>query len=441
MKSLAVLFVTTILAIILTGKLLFSFSLSFLFFYGFTATTLLATLFIVSHFFYRDPYLEAIKNNIKPDHKRKATCIVAVRNEEDIIDRCILSLINQTYPNLEIIIVDDKSTDKTAQIIREYSISSKIRALFLTVNVGKKKAISKAIEVSTGEIFIFSDSDSVLEPQAVEKIMTIFEASSETGAISGHCRALNAQENFYTKVQDSWYEGQFSVRKAFESIFGAVTCVSGPLAAFRRETIFNFIPAWENDRFLGKEFKFATDRTLTGFVLGNKWVGDKLKKKYKTSRFVTSVDYPLKEWKIVYSKSTKAWTNVPNSFGKMIKQQIRWKKSFIRNVFFTGSFYWMKPLPVAIVYYLHVLFVIVGPFIALKHLVLLPLGHDFMAPLFYIAGIILIGFMFGISYKIENPDCHRWIYRPVMSLFSTLIFSWLLFYSAYTIRKMIWHRS
>lgn len=64
------------------------------------------------------------------------------------------------------------------------------------------------------------------------------------GAVSGHCRALNAETNLLTRIQDCWYEGQFSIKKAFESVFGAVTCVSGPLAAFRRESIYNYIPAW-----------------------------------------------------------------------------------------------------------------------------------------------------------------------------------------------------
>ena len=98
--------------------------------------------------------------------------------------------------------------------------------------------------------------------------MPIFEADPEVGAVSGHCRALNADENFLTKIQDTWYEGQFSVRKAFESVFGAVTCVSGPLAIFRRSAIYNFMPAWQADTFLGQEFRFATDRTLTAYVLG-----------------------------------------------------------------------------------------------------------------------------------------------------------------------------
>ena len=56
-------------------------------------------------------------------------------------------------------------------------------------------------------------------------------------------------------------------------------------------------------------------------------------------------------------------------------------------------------------------------------------------------GSLLVGFSFGLAYKLENKDSHRWVYRPLMSLFSTLILSWLIFYSTITIRRMIWSRA
>lgn len=250
----------------------------------------------------------------------------------------------------------------------------------------------------------------------------------------------NSATNILTRAQDSWAEGQFAIRKAFESCFGAVSCVSGPLAVFRKDAIYNFIPAWEQDSFLGQEFKFATDRTLTGFLLGNKWISKKIKTKYACEDCVKEIDYPEKDWKVVYSKSAKSWTILPDTLGRLFKQQIRWKKSFIRNTFFTGSFYWRKPLLPSLVYYLHVVFVWAGPFIAFRHIVYLPMRGDLWAAVLYILGIVFVGFMFGLAYKLENKDCHIWIYRPIMSLLSTLILSWLIFYSALTIKKMTWHR-
>ncbi|MBP7864900.1 MAG: glycosyltransferase family 2 protein, partial [Acidobacteria bacterium] len=369
-----------------------------------------------------------------------ATFFVAVHNEERIIERCILSLVNQTYRNCRVVFVNDASTDGTAAVLDRYAERGLIRVIHLARNVGKKKALAAAMLGDPGEVFVFTDSDSVVAPDAVEKLMTVFASDPDVGAVSGHCRALNADANLLTRVQDSWYEGQFSIKKAFESIFGAVTCVSGPLAAFRREAVYNFIPAWTEDTFLGREFRFATDRTLTGFVLGSRFVGRKLKRRYAGSPFVEEVDYPARDWKIVYCKAARAWTHVPDTFGRFLHQQVRWKKSFVRNLFFTGRFYWRKPLCAAVNYYLHALFVVAGPFVAFRHLVYLPLNGNYVSGLLYFLGIAYIGFLFGLAFRIENRGSRRWLLRPVMSLMSTLCLSWLIFYSLATIRRSVWRR-
>ena len=223
-------------------------------------------------------------------------------------------------------------------------------------------------------------------------------------------------------------------------MFGSVSCVSGPLAVFRKEAIFNYIPAWMADRFLRQEFRFATDRTLTAFVLANEHKAHKLRGAHAGSPYLEP-DYGYRYWDAVYSKSTKAWTTVPANFRTLIKQQVRWKKSFLRNLWFTGFFYWRRPLPAALNYYLHVLFVLAGPFIAFRHLIYLPVNGDIESGLLYLAGIVLIGSMFALAFRREEPDSTRWIYRPLMSLLSTTVLTWLVFYSMATIKKMTWSRA
>lgn len=416
-----------------------------LFTYGITVTSIVLLQFFVAFFLYRDPYKKALKlakrGAIPLDNGRPylVSCLVAVFNEEKIIRKCVESICAQTYENKEIIFVNDKSTDRTGEILDELAQEYPITVIHLEENSGKKAALCRAAQHSKGEILAMTDSDSLWKPDAIEKIVEIFRYLPKVGAVSGHTTAYNHDKNFLTKVQDAWYEGQYSIRKAFESHFGAVSCVSGPLAVFRREAIYNYLPAWEGDKFLGQEFRFATDRTLTGFVLGAKYVGKKLKEQYKDSAFATP-DYPITDYKIVYTKSARALTEVPDTFGRVIKQQVRWKKSFIRNTFFTGSFFWRKPFFPALVYYLHIAFVVVGPFIVLRHFIYLPLQGNLYSLFLYLGGIVFVGFMFGLAYKVENPGSHRWIYRPFMSVMSTLILCWLIFYSAITIRKMRWHR-
>ncbi len=432
------------ISLLLIGKLYIDdhSGLSFLWAYGGLVTFALWSTFLIAYLRYRDPSETADSGVGSSDSVPLfVSCMVAVRNEEAHIGRCLDSMLDQTYRFKEVIVVNDASTDGTREVLQQYADRGVIALINLEANVGKKAALAEAMKVARGDIFAHTDSDSLWAVDAIERIVRVFEADPEVGAVSGHGRASNAQTNILTLTQDAWMEGQFSIRKAFESTFGAVTCVSGPLAVFRRSAVFNYLPAWTEDRFLGQEFKFATDRTLTGIVLASKATRQRLLRKYQRSDFPFDKQIAADHnWKVLYCKSARSWTIVPDSFPRFMKQQIRWKKSFIRNTFFTGAFFWRKPFPVAASYYAHILFVLMGPWVSFRHLVYLPMAGNITAAAFYLGGIAFVGLMFGIACKLEDEPTSHWIYRPLMSLMSTLILSWLLFYSAATIKKMTWHR-
>ena len=376
----------------------------------------------------------------RPSLLPRVSCMVAVKDDVEVIERCVASLLDSTYERLELIVVDDCSTDGTAEVLQAMAAVHGFTLLRMPRNVGKKRALTHAASMASGGILVFTDSDCIVAPEAIAQCVDAFLADPGIGALSGHARALNADRSFLTRIQDVWYDGQFSVAKAAESVVGSVTCVSGPLAAFRREAVYNYFPAWEGDTFLGREFKFATDRQLTGYVLGQEWVGRRLKARYRASPFVARRSYPERRWKVQYVRSARVLTNVPTTARSLLKQQIRWKKSFIRNLFFTGTFQWRRgPLP-AFLYYGHVLWVVAAPFLAFRHLVWLPLHGQWFYGLVYLCGVVLKGSIWGVAYKLRNPRSHRWIYRPAMSLVSSLVLSWLLGYAALTLRKSVWAR-
>jgi cellulose synthase/poly-beta-1,6-N-acetylglucosamine synthase-like glycosyltransferase len=307
-------------------------------------------------------------------------------------------------------------------------------------SVGKKRALVAAARQAKGDVFAFTDSDCILAPDALRRCVAVLVHRPDVGGVSGHARALNAERNMLTKTQDVWYDGQFSVGKAAESAFGSVTCVSGPLAVFRKEAIYNYLPAWANDRFAGQEFPFATDRQLTGYVLGQRWKGKRLKAQFASDPFVASVDYPERQWRIEYLRSARVWTNVPATGRNFFKQQARWKKSFIRNLFFTGSFMWRRGPGPAALYYGHALWVAAAPLMAFRHLLWAPLHGMAFLTLLYLCGVVLKGLVWGVAFKVDNPGDGRWRYRPLMSLLSSLVLAWLLPYSFATIRRGVWSR-
>ncbi|WP_233288887.1 glycosyltransferase [Kitasatospora sp. MBT63] len=371
----------------------------------------------------------------------RVSFLLAVKDEEECIEDCVRSMADSQYPDLQIIVVDDLSEDGTRDVLRRLEHELGITVLYLEKNLGKKHALVRACEIADGDVIAFTDSDCILAPDALRRCVDALVRHPELGAVSGHCRALNAPVSIFTKAQDVWYEGQFRVAKAAESTFGSVTCVSGPLAVFRRDAIYNYLPAWAGDRFLGAPFRFATDRQLTGYVLGQKWKGKSLKRQYADSPFVTEQDYPERQWRIGYVESARVWTNVPARFRPFMKQQIRWKKSFIRNLCFTGTFMWRRGLGPALLYYGHALWVVAAPVMAFRHLLWAPIHGAAFLTMLYLCGVILKGSVWGLAFKVDNPGDPRWRYRPVMSLLSSVLLAWLLPYSLLTIRRGVWSRS
>ena len=120
----------------------------------------------------------------------------------------------------------------------------------------------------------------------------------------------------------------------------------------------------------------------------------------------------------------------PDTLSKLIKQQIRWRKSFIRSIFATGKIYWERPFPGAITYYLQAGLKLLRPLVVLQTFLLLPFAGDYITPIYYFAGVLFIGMIFGIDYRLRNPGSPNWLYRPLLSLLSISVFVWLLPYGA-----------
>jgi hyaluronan synthase len=405
-------------------------------FYSFLTTLILFSIFLFSYLKFKDPLLK-IKNNSN-ETEPLISIIIPVKNEEENIEDCIKSCIDSSYKNKEIIVVNDGSTDKTPSILERLTKENpnELTVLHLPINLGKKHAIEKAIEKANGKFYVFMDSDCNMLNDAVENFVKIFLSDNEIGAITGHGKVRNADTgNLLEKIQDVWFDGQYRIIKGMEGSFSSLTCCSGSLSAFRKEAIINHIHQWANDRFLGLEFKFATDRRLTAFILAEKI-------KSSDEKFIESKENGRKikcqQWKVLYSPSVNVEIGVPKTLKSLIKQQIRWRKSFIRSIFATGLIYWQRPLPAAIIYYLTIALRLFRPYIIIKSLVLLPLTGDILSGIFYLGGAMFSGLIYGIDVRLRRPGYPRWVYRPLMNVISTFIFTWLIIYAAITIKNKTW---
>ena len=105
---------------------------------------------------------------------KKVSVIIPTHNSSKYIKECILSVVNQTYNNLEIIIIDDKSNDNTLDIIKSIK-DKRIEIIELEENVYTGIARNKGIDSSTGEYICFLDSDDYILPDKIEKQVKYME--------------------------------------------------------------------------------------------------------------------------------------------------------------------------------------------------------------------------------------------------------------------------
>jgi hyaluronan synthase len=400
--------------------------------YGFFATFLVFSAFFFSYTRYKDPVIQPKHNSISIESSRQeqpfVSVIIAAKNDPVIIKQGVYSILDSSYPKIEIILVNDGSTDETGKVMDMLFKENpeRIKVVQLSKNIGKRKAIAEGMRQGKplGEIILLIDSDTILDKWAVERLVTCFN-DPDVGAVTGTSIPLNRNENILTKMQDTWYDSSFAIMKAMEGSFGSVTCCSGVISAYRREAIMTCIDAWSNDHFLGIEFRAGDDRQLTSYVIGGN-------RHYIDSR--------SKVWKTKYCQSAIAFSEVPSTFKKFIRQQIRWKKSWIRTFIFTAPFYYKNRSPVAAaIYYLQMVLSYLGPIVAIRNLVLMPLEGHFTAPLVYIGGLLFISLLFALEFRFRHPNSgNRWLYRILVTLMSINVLSSLLYYAALTIRRNAW---
>lgn len=105
----------------------------------------------------------------------KISIIVPVYNSEKELDRCIQSVIDQTYKNIEIILINDGSTDNSLEICEKYGAEYDFIKVLSQSNQGQSSARNKGIEAASGDLIGFVDSDDVIHPEMYNYLYTILD--------------------------------------------------------------------------------------------------------------------------------------------------------------------------------------------------------------------------------------------------------------------------
>ena len=288
----------------------------------------------------------------------------------------------------------------------------RVRVIDLGRNRGKRAAMAAGIRATDAQIIAFVDSDSVLEPDAMTKLVQGFHDPA-VGAICGHADVLNLHDTWLTKMQAVRYFVAFKVVKAAESLFNAVTCCSGCFSAYRREAVMPHLEWWEHQTFLGAESTFGDDRSLTNCV--------------------------LRDWKVRYESEAVSHTIVPDTFRQFMTQQVRWKRSWTRESLILASFIYRKHPVAAASAYVGMLLPLIAPIVAVRAIFVMPVIEGAPAPLIYALGVYAMAVAYGLYYVVRRPTySSTWIYGIVFCFFYLVFLLWQTYYAILTARTSSW---
>lgn len=381
--------------------------------------SLIAAAFLLSRYLFGALYREV---PINPDYTPGVSIVIPCFNEEQWIHRTIISCMNQDYPvdRLEVIVVDDCSTDGSATQIEKvidmiheraerYDTRERLKFHRMRQNGGKREALVQGVEQAKHDLVVFVDSDSFLEPTAIRHLVQPFQ-DPRMGGVSGRTEVENKYTNFYTKMQTVRYYIAFRIMKAAESYFDCVTCLSGPLSCYRKELVVHHADAWLTQRFLGHPATFGDDRSMTNFVLQTHRTG--------------------------YQDSAICSTIVPSSRKVFLKQQMRWKRSWLRESLRAGGFIWKKEPFMAFFFYIGLIVPIAAPIVVLYNLVYTPLRYGIF-PGTFLLGLFMMAMLMSLAHLFFKRS-RLWLFGVVFCVFYELVLLWQMPVAWVTFWKSTW---
>ncbi|MET9758657.1 bifunctional polysaccharide deacetylase/glycosyltransferase family 2 protein [Streptomyces sp. NPDC006372] len=221
-----------------------------------------------------------------PAVTRPVSVVVPAYNEKECIANTLDSLARSTHP-IEIIVVDDGSTDGTADIAESLGMPN-VRVI-RQANAGKPAALNNGVRHAAHDIVVMMDGDTVFEPDTVRQLVQPF-SDPRVGAVAGNAKVGNR-----TTVIGAWqhieYVMGFNLDRRMYDLLRCMPTIPGAIGAFRREAVLQ-VGGMSEDT-LAED----TDITIAMHRAG---------------------------WRVVYQEHARAWTEAPGSLKQLWSQRYRW---------------------------------------------------------------------------------------------------------------------
>jgi len=224
-----------------------------------------------------------------PSYQPTVSVIVPAYNEEPVVVRTVQSLLDQHYPGLEVVVVDDGSPDHTSDVVRQAFGGNPVVRLFRKSNGGKASALNYGVTHATGEIIVGVDADTLFPPGTIAALVQPL-ADPRVGAVAGNAKVGN-RINLVTRWQAIEYiTSQNLDRRAF-ALLNTIMVVPGAIGAWRRDRIL------EAGGFSDETLAEDQDLTITLLERGAH---------------------------VAYAEHAAAYTEAPDTLRTLARQRFRW---------------------------------------------------------------------------------------------------------------------
>jgi cellulose synthase/poly-beta-1,6-N-acetylglucosamine synthase-like glycosyltransferase len=207
---------------------------TFIFLVFFVGDVLMSARLVIVGLFAIIDRLRRPHRQASPGFSPRVAILIPAYNEEAVIVRTIRSVLHSDYKNLRVIVIDDGSRDRTAEVAAA-AYAQDIAAGRLQVltkhNEGKAAALNYALERISEEVYIGIDADTVIAPDAISKLIPHFEDPA-IGAIAGNAKVGN-RVNLWTRWQALEYITSQNFERRALNLFHVITVVPGAIGAWR----------------------------------------------------------------------------------------------------------------------------------------------------------------------------------------------------------------
>jgi len=224
-----------------------------------------------------------------PEYQPDVSILIPAYNEEAVIVETVSAALVSHYPKLEVLVVNDGSKDRTAELVRSnFGRDPRVRLLTQS-NHGKPSALNRGLAEATGEIVVSIDADTIVDPEAVPRLVRHF-ADRKVGAVAGNVKVMN-RNRWITRWQALEYITSQNLEKRAFDLLNCIPVVPGAVGAWRTDVLRS------NGGFSGDTVAEDTDLTLTIRRNG---------------------------WKILYDEDAIGHTEVPANVDMLVRQRFRW---------------------------------------------------------------------------------------------------------------------